>query len=389
MKKANRIANVPPYLFAEIDKKREAAKARGIDIINISIGDPDTPTPAHIVDAMHKAIDNPANHDYPPYEGTMAFKEAVAYRYKARFGVDLDPKSEIIALIGSKEGIAHIFLAFVDPGDTVLLPNPGYPVYNVGTILAGGVPHYMPLRPDQNWTPDLSQIPEDVAKKAKLMFLNYPGNPTAAVAPKSFFEEAIAFAKKYDILICHDLAYSDVSFDGVVVPSILEIPGAKDVCIEFNSLSKTYNMTGWRLGMAVGNAEAIAALSIIKTNVDSGQFKAIQEAGIVALRGPHDHLDTLNAMYKERRDILFAGLKKLGWDNPPPKASFYAWLPVPPGYTSASFIETLIEKCGIVATPGNGYGSGGEGWFRLTITTPKEKIIEALDRMEKAGIRYK
>jgi LL-diaminopimelate aminotransferase len=207
MKKANRIANVPPYLFAEIDKKREAAKARGIDIINISIGDPDTPTPAHIVDAMHKAIDNPANHDYPPYEGTMAFKEAVAYRYKTRFGVDLDPKSEIIALIGSKEGIAHIFLAFVDPGDTVLLPNPGYPVYNVGTILAGGVPHYMPLRPDQNWTPDLSQIPEDVAKKAKLMFLNYPGNPTAAVAPKSFFEEAIAFAKKYDILICHDLAY--------------------------------------------------------------------------------------------------------------------------------------------------------------------------------------
>lgn len=221
------------------------------------------------------------------------------------------------------------------------------------------------------------------------MFLNYPGNPTAAVAPRSFFEEAVAFAKKYDILICHDLAYADVSFDGVVVPSILEIPGAKEVAIEFNSLSKTYNMTGWRLGMAVGNAEAISALSIIKTNVDSGQFKAIQKAGVAALTGPHDHLVQLNAMYKERRDILMAGLHKLGWTTPAPKASFYAWLPVPAGYTSASFIEALIEKCGIIATPGNGYGSGGEGWFRLTITTPKEKIIEALSRMEKAGIRFK
>ncbi|MGE5706812.1 MAG: LL-diaminopimelate aminotransferase [Bacteroidota bacterium] len=388
MRPAKRIETIPPYLFAQIDKRKAEAIARGVDVINLGVGDPDSPTPPHIVEAMLRSTQDPATHNYPPYEGTGAFRRAVSEYYGKRFGVTLDPETEVMALIGSKEGIAHVFYAYVDPGDYTLIPDPAYPVYKTSTLLAGGIPYEMPLLAENGFLPDFSAIPEEIAKKAKLMFLNYPNNPTGAVCDKSFFEEAVAFAKKYDILICHDLAYSEITFDGYVAPSILEVPGAMEVAIEFNSLSKTYNMTGWRLGMAVGNKEAIAALGIIKTNTDSGAFKAIQEAGILALTGSQDHLLALNDVYKERRDVLVKGLRKLGWELEPNKASFYVWLPIPQGTTSIEFAARLLDEAGIIAPPGVGYGTHGEGYVRFALTAPVARIQEAVDRLEQKGIRY-
>jgi LL-diaminopimelate aminotransferase len=389
MRKADRIKNVPPYLFAEIDKKKNEILAKGVDIIDLGIGDPDSPTPKRILDVFHKAVDDPKNHNYPPYEGTKEFRDAVAKWYKKRFNVDLDPETEVLSLIGSKEGIAHIFFAFLDPGDVALIPDPGYPVYKVATILAGGVAYPVPLKEENGFLPELDKIDKNILKKAKLLFINYPNNPIAAVADKKFLEQAVAFCKNNGLLLCSDLAYSEVSYGGYKPMSVLEIPGAKEVAIEFHSLSKTYNMTGWRIGMAVGSAEAIRALSIIKTNVDSGQFKAIQKAAVAALEGPQTDTDHTNKMYEERMRAIVDGMNSLGWKLPYTKATFYIWAKVPKGYTSASFVSYLLEKTGILVVPGSGYGMNGEGYFRISITIDKSRLTEAVARMKKAGITYK
>jgi len=388
MKFSERFENIPPYLFAEIDKKIDEAKAKGLDIISLGVGDPDTPTLPNIVESMHKAIDDPETHNYPPYQGTAAFRKACADWMKNRFKADLNPVNEILALIGSKEGIAHVFFAFVDPGDYTLVPDPAYPVYKNATYLAGGTPYLMPIGPQNKYLPDLDKIPEDIAKKSKLIFLNYPNNPTGAVANIEYFKEVLEFAKKYDILICHDMAYSEMTYDGYVAPSFLEIEGAKEHCIEFFSHSKTYNMTGWRMGWAAGGSKLINALGIIKNNIDSGAFKAVQRAGIEAFNSPQSELDSLNALYKKRRDFMVQGLKELGWDIETPKATFYIWLPTPKGMGSVEFANLLLEKAHIVVPPGNGYGTNGEGFFRIAITLGEDRLKEAIQRMKDAGIRY-
>ena len=386
MKIAQRIETIPPYLFAEIDKKKEEAIKRGVDIINLGIGDPDQPTPNNIIEKLRESVKDPKTHDYPPYAGTAEFRQAVTLWYKNRFGVDLDPDKEVMALIGSKEGIAHIFLAFIDPGDFSLIPDPSYPVYKTATLFANGFPYIMPLLEENNFLPDLEEIDEEVAQRAKLMFINYPNNPTAAVANKDFFEKVVKFAKKYDILVCHDFAYSEMTFDDYKASSFLEVEGAKDVGIEFHSLSKTYNMTGWRLGFAVGNKEAISALSIIKTNVDSGVFKAIQEAGIEALTGLQNNIEKMNEIYTRRRNVVINGLNKLGWSLKPTKATFYIWIPTLNKMDSMEFSNRLLEKTGIIVTPGIGYGEYGEGYVRIALTVDEKRLEEAIERMEKSGI---
>ena len=388
MRLSKRLDRIPSYLFAEIDKKVDAAKAKGYDIINLGVGDPDTPTFPHIVEEMHTAIDDPSTHNYPPYQGTSGFRTACAEWMKQRFDVNLNPDNEILALIGSKEGIAHVFFAFVDPGDYTLVPDPAYPVYRNATILAGGTPYFMPINPQNNYLPELDKIPEDIAKQSKLIFLNYPNNPTGAVANLEYFKEVVDFAKKYDILICHDQAYCEMTFDGYVAPSFLQVEGAKERCIEFFSHSKTYNMTGWRIGWAAGGAEPMNALGIIKNNIDSGIFKAIQKAGINSLGSPQSEIDQLNTLYQKRRDIMIEGLKELGWNIEPSKATFYLWIPTPKGMSSVDFSELMLEKAHIIVPPGNGWGESGEGFFRIALTVGEEKLKEVIQRMKKAGIRY-
>ncbi len=384
MKIAQRIQTIPPYLFAEIDKKKEEAIKRGVDIINLGIGDPDQPTPNNIIKKLRESVKDPKTHNYPPYAGTAEFRQAVALWYKNRFGVDLDPDKEVMALIGSKEGIAHIFLAFIDPGDFSLIPDPAYPVYKTGTLFANGFPYIMPLLEENNFLPDLEKIDEEIAQRAKLMFVSYPNNPTAAVANKDFFEKVVKFAKKYDILVCHDFAYSEMTFDGYKANSFLEIDGAKEAGIEFHSLSKTYNMTGWRLAFVVGNKDAISALSIIKTNIDSGIFKAIQQAGIEALTGPQDNIEKMNKIYTGRRNVVINGLNKLGWNLKPTKATFYIWLPTLNKMDSMEFSNLLLEKTGIIVTPGIGYGDYGEGYVRIALTVEEKRLEEAIERIKKA-----
>lgn len=388
MKQSERLNKIPPYLFAEIDRKISEARAKGIDIISLGIGDPDTATLPTIIEEMHKAIDEPKNHDYPPYNGTEQFRNASVAWMQKRFGVELDANTEMLANIGSKEAIAHVFFAFVDEGDYTLVPDPGYPVYKNATIFAGGTPYSMPLLAENNFLPDFDKIPEDIAKKSKLMFLNYPNNPTGAVCDLEFFKKAVAFCKKYDILLCHDQAYCEMTYDGYVAPSVLEIEGAKDIAIEFFSHSKSYNMTGWRVGFVAGNKDAIKALGTIKNNIDSGVFKAIQQAASKAYDAPKELIENLNKMYKERKDIMEAGLKGLGWDIKPSKATFYLWLPVPKGYTSEEFVSVMLEKAGVVVPPGNGYGPYGEGYFRIALTKDIETLKKALTRMKEAGICY-
>jgi LL-diaminopimelate aminotransferase len=389
MKIAQRIQTIPPYLFAEIDKKKEEAIKRGVDIINLGIGDPDQPTPNNIIEKLRESVKDSRTHHYPPYQGTTEFRQAVASWYKNRFRVNLDPEQEVMALIGSKEGIAHIFLAFIDPGDFSLIPDPGYPVYKTGTMFANGFPYIMPLLEENDFLPNLEEIDEEVAQRAKLMFINYPNNPTAAVANKDFFEKVVKFAKKYDILVCHDFAYSEMTFDGYKTSSFLEIEGAKDVGIEFHSLSKIYNMTGWRLGFAVGNKDAISALSIIKTNIDSGAFKAIQEAGVEALTGPQDNIEKMNEIYTRRRDVIINGLNKLGWNLKPTKATFYIWIPTLKNINSVDFANLLLEKTGIIVTPGIGYGEYGEGFVRIALTVEEKRLEEAIERLKKSSIIQK
>lgn len=388
IKQAKRIAAIPPYLFAEIDKLKAQARARGVDVIDLGIGDPDQPTPEHVIQALSETASDPANHRYPPYEGLPEFKQAVAAWYDERYGVKLDPETEVMALIGSKEGIAHICWAFVDPGDVTLVPDPAYPVYRTGTLLAGGVPYALPLKAENNFLPDYSAVALETARAARLLFINYPNNPTAAVATPEFFAETVDFARKNEIVVCHDFAYCETTFDGYRAPSFLATPGAKEVGIEFNSLSKPYNMTGWRLGFAVGNKDVLAALSVIKTNIDSGVFNAVQYAGIKALTGPQDSINHMNKMYTGRRNAIVNGLNSLGWSLEPTKGTFYVWAPVPAGYTSKSFAALLLEKVGVNVAPGNGYGEFGEGFFRIALTCSEERMQEAVDRMKRQGIFY-
>ena len=388
MKVSERLEQIPPYLFAEIDRKIAEAKAKGIDIISLGIGDPDSPTLQPIVDEMHKAIDNPKNHDYPPYNGTEQFRKGACDWIKRRFGVELNPDTEMLANIGSKEAIAHIFFAYVDKGDYTLVPDPGYPVYHNATIFAGGTPYEMPLLEENGYLPDFDKIPEDIAKKSKLMFLNYPNNPTSATADLDFWKKAVDFCKKYDILLCSDMAYSEMTFDGYKAPSVLQVEGAKDVAIEFYSHSKSYNMTGWRVGFVCGNADAVKALGTIKNNIDSGTFKAIQQAATTAFTVDEKYIIDLNNMYQERRDAAEEGFKELGWNIKPSKATFYLWLPVPKGMTSEEFVTVMLEKAHVVVPPGNGYGKYGEGYFRVALTKDVETIKKCIQRMKDAGIHY-
>ncbi|CUQ66206.1 LL-diaminopimelate aminotransferase [Candidatus Nitrospira inopinata] len=382
---ATRIKTLPPYLFAAIDKMKQEAIARGVDIINLGIGDPDLPTPAPIIDALAQAAKNPKHHQYPSYEGLLAFRAAVADWYKRRFHVTLNPADEVLTLIGSKEGIGHVPLAFVDPGDVVLVPSPGYPVYPVGTSFAGGVAHIMPLTKANGFLPNLDAIPKDVAAKAKLMWLNSPNNPTSVVMTKEYFKRVVEFAREHQVIVCHDAAYSEIYYDGKRPSSFLEVEGAKDVGVEFHSLSKTYNMTGWRIGFAVGHKEILAGLGKVKSNLDSGVFEAVQAAGVTALGLDESVTDGIRKIYQERRDTLVPGLKMLGLEVDPPAAAFYVWVAVPKGYTSTSFTAHLLEKAGIVTTPGNGFGAPGEGYIRMTLCTSKERLAEAVERIKRAG----
>lgn len=380
---AKRIREIPPYLFAGIERKIEEYKEKGVDIISFGIGDPDLPTPDFIIEKMAEEIKNPENHQYPSSVGMLSFRESVANWYKKRFQVELDPTSEVVSLIGSKEGIANISYCYIDPGDISLVPDPGYPVYGIGTSFAGGEPYYMPLKEENGFLPDLKAIPEEIAKKAKILWISYPNNPTGATAPLSFFEEVVDFAKKYDILVCHDNAYSEVCYDGYRPPSFLEVKGAKDVGIEFNSLSKPFNMTGWRIGFAVGNAEVIETLGRYKSNVDSGAFQAVQYAAMAGLDSDQSAVEANRAIYAKRRDVIVDAFNDLGWNLEAPKATFYIWAPVPKGYTSASFAEYVLDQAGIVVTPGSGYGSSGEGYFRISLTIPEERVREAAERLKK------
>mgnify|MGYP001773628132 CR=1 FL=1 len=380
---ADRVRNLPPYLFAQIDALKRKALSEGVDLIDLSIGDPDIPTPRHIVEAMKGAVEKPENHRYPSYEGMYQYRKAVADWYKRRFNVSLDPEHEVLSLIGSKEGIGHIPLAFVNPGDVVLVPSPGYPVYSIGTLFAGGESYFMPLREENRFLPDLEAIPAEVAKRAKLLFINYPNNPTSAVTDEDFFKRVIEFAKKFNIIVCHDAAYSEIYFDNKRPVSFLSVDGAMEVGIEFHSLSKTYCMTGWRIGFAAGNRDVIAGLGKIKTNLDSGVFQAIQEAAIVALNTPEDKLAELRRTFQERRDSLLEGLSGTPLRVIKPEATFYVWARVPQGYSSQDFVKEMLEKAHVLATPGVGFGEAGEGYVRFALTASVERIKEASERIKR------
>ena len=381
IERAKRLGQLPPYLFSEIDKAKARAIERGMDIINLGIGDPDMPTPDNIIEVLCETVHDARNHQYPSYEGMPEMREEFGLYMERRFGVQLDPATEVLTLIGSKEGVAHLPLAFVNPGDVVLVPDPGYPVYNASTVLAGGKPYAFPLSAENDFLPDFRQIDPKKADKATLMFLNYPNNPTAAVATKEMFEEAVEFAKKHNLVIAQDAAYSELAYDDYKPISILEVDGGKDVSVEFHSLSKTYNMTGWRIGFAVGNKEIISALGAVKTNIDSGVFQPVQLAGMAALRSPQKIVSDIMAIYEGRRDVLIDGLQSLGWKVPKPKATFYVWIPVQGGHTSAELTSLLLEKAGIVTTPGNGFGENGEGFIRMALTVGEERLAEAVERI--------
>jgi LL-diaminopimelate aminotransferase len=378
---AERLRRLPPYLFKEIDRQKAEVQAKGVDIIDLGVGDPDLPTPSHIIEAMKVAAEDAANHQYPSYSGMNDFKYAVAEWYKDRFGVEVDPVREVVSLIGSKEGIAHIPLAFINPGDVSLVPTPAYPVYYTATLFAGGESYFMPLLEENDFLPDLDAIPGDMARRARLMFINYPNNPTAAVANLNFFNAVVEFSKKNRILVCHDAAYTEMGFNGYSPPSFLEANGAKDVGIEFHSLSKTYNMTGWRIGFAVGNEEAIAGLGTIKSNIDSGVFQAIQIAGIKAIRADQSCVRENMEIYTHRRDLMIEGLKDAGFAVEVPKATFYIWVRIPEGFTSTQLASRLLEE-GVVVTPGNGFGEPGEGYFRIALTQKRDRLAEAIERIK-------
>jgi len=380
---AERMSRIPPYLFAEIDRKVQAKRAAGVDVISLGVGDPDLPTPPRIVSALQEAAADPANHRYPSYFGLRELRLAIAEWYSTRFGVRLDPDSEVLPTLGSKDGISHVPFAFVNPGDVVLAPSPGYPVYQTGALMADGEAHLMPLTPDNHWLPDLDAIPADALGRARLMWLNYPNNPTAAVAELEFFERAVDFCREHDIVLCHDAPYSEIAFDGYRPPSLLQARGAREVGLEFHSISKTFNMTGWRLGWICGNAELIKIAGQLKTNIDSGIFQAVQWAAIEALRGGEAETEAANELYARRLRKVVDTLNGLGWRLEPPRATFYVWAPVPEGHDSIGFASLILDQAGVNITPGVGFGPHGEGWFRLSVTAPDERLDEAMERLRR------
>lgn len=386
IQKAKRINELPPYLFAEIDRRKKEALARGVDLIDLGIGDPDIPTPAVIVEKLVESASKSANHRYPNTAGLPEFRQAVADWYRRRFNVTLDPGKEVVSLIGSKEGIANMAVAFVEAGDVVLVASPCYPVYHIGTLFNGGRNYFLPLTKENQFLPDLDSIPADVTRQAKMLWINYPNNPTAAVAEKDFFRRVVEFADRNNIIVCHDAAYTEMGFDGYRPPSFLEVDGGKEVGVEFHSLSKTFNMTGWRVGMAVGNSELVGGLGQVKSNVDSGIFQAVQEAGIEALRLGDQIVAPSRTIYQERRDILVSGLQAVGLDCEKPKATFYVWVSAPKGLSSAQFTTKLLDEAGVVTTPGNGFGDAGEGYVRFTICVGKERLKEVAERVRQVNI---
>lgn len=381
--RARRLDLLPPYLYVEIRKRTRAAIARGIDVISLGVGDPDRPTPSHIVDALARAAAEPANHQYPTDEerGMFAFRRAVADWYARRFGVSMDPESEVLALIGSKEGNHHLALGVLDPGDVAIIPDPGYPAYVASAIFAGAEVVRTPLRPETGFLVDFEEIPDDVAARAKLLWLSYPNNPTTAVAPLEFYERAVAFARRHGIILVNDNPYSEIAFDGARVHSILEAEGAKEVAVEFNSLSKPYNMTGWRIGMALGSPHVIAAIDKVKENTDSGIFNAVQVAGIAALEGPQDVVRQNVEVYRRRRDLVVETLRSIGLAVEPPAATFYVWSPIPDGVASLDLATRLLDLTGVIVTPGIGYGDRGEGFIRLSLSVPDARLEEAMERI--------
>ncbi len=381
MRVAKRVEHLPPYLFAELDRKIAERRAAGVDVISLGIGDPDRPTPPHVIEAARQGVADASTHQYPSYYGMPEFRQAVATWFRGRFGVELDPDTEVLPLLGSKEGLAHLAFAFLDPGDRALVPDPGYPVYATATQLAGAEVTQLPLPADRGFLPDWDAAAGVTDASTKLAWLNFPTNPTAAVATEADLAAAAAFASEHDLLLAHDAAYSEITFDGYVAPSVLQVPGGRDVAIEFHSLSKGYNMTGWRIGFAVGAAAAIKALATLKTNLDSGIFNAVQMAGIAALSGPQDHVLAMRDLYRKRRDLVVGTLNRLGWDLEPPLGSIYVWLPTPNGETSAEFADLLLDRAGVVVAPGLGYGSNGEGYVRISLTVADDRLAEAMDRI--------
>ena len=382
MRLARRIERIPPYLFVGISRLIEEQRARGVDVISFGIGDPDLPTPEHIIERLQAAATDPANHRYPESDGLPELRQAIARWYARRHGVQLDPDAEVAPLIGSKEGIGHLPLCLIDPGDVALVTDPGYPVYEVGTLFAGGEVARLPLRAEDGWLPRLDEVPAETAREARVLWLNYPNNPTGAVADLGFFERAVRWARDHDVVIAHDLAYADVTFDGYVAPSLLEVDGAREVAIEFNSLSKTFNMTGWRVGMAVGNRDLVEALTRVKSNLDSGIPQAIQQMAIAALDGPRDAIERHNDIYRGRRDRVVAVLRELGLRVEPPLASLYVWARLPEGErSSAEYAQRLVEATGVVVTPGAAYGAAGEGYIRVSLTIADERLDEGLGRL--------
>jgi LL-diaminopimelate aminotransferase len=380
---SRRLEAIPPYKFQELEQQIADKRAAGIDVISLGIGDPDQPTYPHVVEAMQEAVANPAYHQYPSNRGRDEFRQGLAGFYDRRFGVDIDPKSEVIPAIGAKECIYNLCFAFLDPEDVALASDPGYPVYTGGPILAGAKAELLPLVPELGFAPDLTAVPADIANRARLMFINFPNNPTGAVVPEGFFDTVVSFAREYEILVVHDNAYSETTYDGYVAPSFLATPGAKEVGVEVFSLSKGYNMTGWRCAAILGNAEAIQTYWRLKTNVDSGLFEAIQMAGVAALAGPSESMEQMNAIYTRRRDLVVSALREIGVEVPTPKGTIYVWAPVPEGHTSTSFCELVLEEAAVVISPGSMYGPSGEGFFRIALTAPDDRIEEAVERMRK------
>ncbi len=381
---SQRLRRIGAYLFADLDRKQAELEAKGVDVINLGVGDPDLPTPPHIVHALEEGAQDPRTHRYPPYRGTAQFLQAAADWVMKRFGVRVDPEREVLALIGSKEGLAHLPWAVLNPSEVALVPDPGYPVYRSSTIMAEGEPVAMPLQADRGFLPDFDRIPHEVLGRARLIFLNYPNNPTGATADLEFFARAVEFARRHKLLLVHDNSYCEIAYDGYRPPSILEVDGAQEVAIELHSLSKAFNMTGWRVGFAVGNAEAVDALGTLKTNVDSGVFRAVQHAAVAALTGPQEVIAPTLATYRARRDRLVSALRSVGWSPPVPRATLYVWMPTPGGASSVAFAAEVLERTGVVITPGVGYGACGEGYVRLSLTTPDARLDEALDRIRSA-----
>ena len=385
---AERLSALPPYVFARLDELKANARAEGLDLIDLGMGNPDGSTPQPVIDAAIAALKDPQNHGYPPFEGTANFRQAITSWYERRYGVKLDPDGEALPLLGSKEGLAHLAIAYINPGDLALVPSPSYPAHFRGPLIAGADIYQIILKPEQDWIIDLGSIPDDVAQRAKVLYFNYPSNPTAATAPREFFEDVVAFARKHEIMLIHDLCYAELAFDGYQPTSLLEIPGAKEIGVEFHTLSKTYNMAGWRVGFVVGNRTIIQGLRTLKTNMDYGIFAALQTAAQAALELPDSYLDVVQNRYIERRDCLIEAFSELGWTVPKTRATMYLWVPCPPGISSTEFALSVLQKTGVVFTPGSAFGVGGEGFVRVSLIAECDRLREAITRLDKAGIRY-